>query len=260
MQVTENERLKIFRKELKQTQMRFGEVCNIKQGSYADVERGKVKVSGDIKAALSKEFSLNVDWLESGEGDMFLSDRKQNLRLEAKPLRLADPFGYEATGEKIYELNDQSLIMEVPIVSERASAGYLRGFADKEFYEDLPTIPVMIDKKAFSTYLGFEVIGDSMVCLDNYELAEKSIFPGRIAVGRFLEKSKWKYKLHIHNYDAWIIVHKVEGILIKAITNHDLDANTITIHSLNPDYEDEVFNLEDIEQIFSVVKVEQKTR
>lgn len=181
-------------------------------------------------------------------------------RLEAKPLRLADPHGYDATGEKIYELNDGSLMMEVPIITQRAYAGYLRGFGDPEYYEDLPTLPVMIDRRAFSTYMAFEVAGDSMVNLSDYELAEKSIFPGRIAIGRLLDKSKWLYKLHIHNYDAWVIVHKTEGILIKAIIDHKVDEGEITIHSLNPQYKDEVLKLKDVEQIFSVIKIEQKTR
>jgi len=226
------------------------------ESAFSQVLNGKVNIPSDLFDRLS---ALDND-IKKFINENRTTDDKPSPRIEAKPLRLADPYGHEATGDKIYELNDGSLVMEVPIVSQRASAGYLRGFADPEFYDDLPTIPVMIDKKAFSTYMGFEVVGDSMVCLDTYELAEKSIFPGRIAVGRLLDRSKWLYKLHIHNYEAWIIVHKTEGILIKAITNHDVEAGKIVIHSLNPKYKDEIFDLDDIEQIFSVVKVEQKTR
>lgn len=187
-------------------------------------------------------------------------ERRNSPRLEAKPLRLADPYGFEATGDKIYELNDGSLMMEVPIITQKAYAGYLRGFADPEYFEDLPTLPVMIDRRAFSTYMAFEVTGDSMVDLSSYEAAEKSIFPGRYAVGRLLDKSKWKYKLHLHNYDAWVIVHRTEGILIKAITEHDVDNGLITIHSLNPHYKDQVLDLRDVDQIFSVTSIEQKKR
>lgn len=189
-----------------------------------------------------------------------LDQQPAKPRLEALPLRLADPFGFEATGDKIYSLADGSLMMEVPIIPIRAQAGYVHNYQYPEFYEDLATIPVMIDTKAFSTYMAFEVKGDSMVNLSTYELADKSIFPGRVAVGRLLDKSKWRYKLHTHNYDSWIIVHRTKGIVCKEITEHDVEKGLITIHSLNPEFEDEVWDLNEIDQIFSIVKIDQNKR
>jgi transcriptional regulator with XRE-family HTH domain len=209
---------------------------------------------------LSRETVSNIiTKLNTTEEDVF-GIIKEKIRLEAVPLRLADPFGFEATGDKIYTLADGSLMMEVPIIPIRAQAGYVHNYQYPEFYEDLATIPVMIDTKAFSTYMAFEVSGDSMVNLSTYELAEKSIFPGRIAVGRLLDKSKWRYKLHTHNYDSWIIVHNTKGIVCKTIADHDVDKGLITIHSLNPEFEDEVWDLNEIDQIFSIVKIDQNKR
>lgn len=71
--MTENERLKKIREHLGKTQAAFALYFNLKQGSYADVERGKVKVSGNIKRVLEKEFNINLNWFESGEGEMVLS-------------------------------------------------------------------------------------------------------------------------------------------------------------------------------------------
>lgn len=68
--MTENQRLKMFREHKGKTQRVFADICGLKQGSYADVERGKVNVSGDIKIALNKEYSLNIGWLETGSGRM----------------------------------------------------------------------------------------------------------------------------------------------------------------------------------------------
>jgi len=79
-QLTENQRLKFFRGLKNCTQQQFADLANIKQGSYADQERGKVKVSGDVKLALFKEFSLNIDWLETGEGEMYAPDYKELVR------------------------------------------------------------------------------------------------------------------------------------------------------------------------------------
>lgn len=208
---------------------------------------------------LSREVVDNiVDKFKVNESDIWPS--VQRPLLEAVPLRLSDPFGFESTGEKIYTLADGSLMMEVPIIPIRAQAGYVHNYQYPEFYEDLATIPVMIDTKAFSTYMAFEVKGDSMVNASSVEMAEKSIFPGRIAIGRLLDKSKWRYKLHTHNYDSWIIVHREKGIVCKEIINHDVEGGLITIHSLNPEYKDEVWDLNEVDQIFSIVKIEQNKR
>ena len=136
----------------------------------------------------------------------------------------------------------------------KAYAGYLRGFADPEYYEDLDTISIDVQKRHGGDYMAFEVKGDSMISTDP-KIMEQNVYEGWIAVGRDLSKHQWQYKLHTHNYDTWIIVHKRKGILIKQIANHDVEKAEITIHSLNPDYEDETFSLNDIDQIFSVVQI-----
>lgn len=257
MENTANQRLKIFRQSLKKTQSEFAEVVNLKQGSYSDVERGKVKVSGDIKNALNKEFSLNIDWLESGTGDMHV---KQG-RLEATPLHLAsDPNDYDNDGTRFEALADGTLRMRVAIIPSKAFAGYLRGFQDPEFYEDLDHISIDVYRQHSGHYLAFEVKGESMTTLEPEHFRE-SIFDGSIAIGRDLSRHQWRYKLHIHNYSAWVIVHKTEGILIKQIIAHDVDRGVITIHSLNPnknEFPDEDLFLDDIEQIFNVVQVVNK--
>lgn len=180
--------------------------------------------------------------------------------IEVIPRRLVDPEGLEATGDKFYELADGSLIMQVPIIPQKAYAGYLIGYADPEFYDDLSVIPLPVDKRHRGNYVGFEVEGRSMVCLESEELAERSIWPGRIAIGRELPKNKWQYKLHTHSYDTWIIVHKDDGILIKEISAHDLGTAEIVVHSLNPEYEDKKISLNDVVQIFSVVQIVNKKR
>jgi len=203
-----------------------------------------------------------IDKFDTSIGDIFDYEGPSiNPRLEAKPQRLyADPLDYDDRSKKIIHLPDGTVAMRVPIVPARAYAGYMVGFADPEYYDDLDDILIGVDKEPNGTYIGFEVVGDSMVCLDSIELAEESIFPGRIAVGRDLPQEHWKTRLHTHNYKNWIFVHRTEGILIKQIAKHDVEAGVITIHSLNPNYPDQDMLLEDMQQIFSVIQIVQKTR
>ncbi|MEO7212617.1 hypothetical protein [Mucilaginibacter sp.] len=178
-------------------------------------------------------------------------------KLQAKPLHLAaDPSDFDNDGSRFEELGDGTLRMRVPIIPQRAFAGYLVGFQDKEYYEDLEYTSIEVFKQHRGHYLAFEVSGDSMTTLEP-EHFRRSIFDGVKVVGRELPQHQWKYKLHTHNWGAWVIVHRTEGILIKQISKHDVENGIITIHSLNPDkdrFPDQDLHLDDIEQIFNIVK------
>ena len=95
--MTENQRLKIVRKFLKKTQVEFASSIGLTQAGYSDIERGKNNVSGKVKILLRREHNINLAWLESGEGEMFLQiDKNQsqtdptliaNLKLEIDRLQ-----------------------------------------------------------------------------------------------------------------------------------------------------------------------------
>lgn len=252
-------RFKLLRKTLGLNQSKFAELADIKQSQVSSVEGGKRNITPEIILKLSKAFNVNFKWLEYGEGDMF--ETQKPPRFEANPLHLAsDPHDFDNDGSRFEEMPDGTLRMRVPIVNYKAYAGYLRGFQDPEFYEDLETISIDVFKQHRGHYIAFEIKGESMTTLDP-EYFKQSIFEGSIAIGRELPKHQWQYKLHTHSYDAWVIVHKTEGILIKQIIKHNVETGHITIHSLNPDkeqYPDEVLFLDDIEQIFNVVQVVNK--
>jgi len=229
---------------------------------------GKMAQNGTaIKPAFMEKIlntfpDLSAEFLKDGITPMLNpNDEYKNPRHEAKPISLYPTKEDEDGTEKRFVYTaDGTMGMKVKVVPAKAYAGYLRGFADPEYYEDFDYVVIAVEQEHRGTYLGFEVRGDSMVCLESAELAEQSIFPGRIAIGRDLPRHQWVYRLHTHNYDNWVIVHKTEGILIKQITNHDVENGIITIHSLNPDYPDEDIYLDEIEQIFSVVQIIKKTR
>jgi transcriptional regulator with XRE-family HTH domain len=235
--------LKKLRTEKGISQQELADITGIPKGTI-----GRLEASG---AAISKVEVLN------SLNQYFKIESNSNPRLEAVPLRLAsDPNDYDNDGTRFEELPDGTIRMRVPVIPDKAFAGYLRGFQDVEFYEDLPYISVDVSKQHKGHYLAFEVRGDSMTTLEP-ENFRQSIFDGVIVVGRELAKHHWKYKLHTNDYDAWIIVHKTEGILVKQVIDHDVDAGMITIHSLNPDkktYPDQKLWLGDVEQIFNVVQ------
>lgn len=80
-----NERLKEFRRELGMNQEEMANVLGLKQGSYSDIERGRVGISG-ILTKLIKLYKINPVWLIEGEGDKTLdiSDTAINAALLKK--------------------------------------------------------------------------------------------------------------------------------------------------------------------------------
>ncbi|BES63037.1 S24 family peptidase [Dysgonomonas capnocytophagoides] len=177
-----------------------------------------------------RQFDISPEWLAFGIGSMLKSNRN----------------------EAIITTNLQT--NQIPLVSQYAYAGYLCGFADEEYMETLPTIPWDVDNETKGTYIGFEVRGDSMD-----DRSYESILEGDVLYCRRLKEDLWQYKLHFNDWD-FVLVHRTDGILVKRIIDHNIKTGDITIHSLNPLYEDRVINIQEIAQIFNVVEVKRKRR
>lgn len=180
---------------------------------------------------LAKYFGVSKDWLLTGKGEKIESKKNSN-----------------AIQVDFSEMS----IMFVPLVGQYAYAGFLNGFADEEYIDQLPKIPFADGVEHKGKYLCFEVKGDSM---DN-DTAD-SYLEGDILLCRNVEKDYWKSKLHINKWD-FVIVHETEGVLVKRIIKHDVETGNITIHSLNDFYEDIVLNLKDVHLLFNVVDVRRK--
>ncbi|WP_207425961.1 helix-turn-helix transcriptional regulator [Pedobacter sp. SYSU D00535] len=206
-----------------------------------------------LKSTLKEKYSkvLGVDFLSYKQ-----DTNKTTPKLEAVPLRLADPMGYDATGQKFYTLPDGSEVMQITVVPQKAWGSYPMGHADPEFYDGFETITVPVHRLHRGTYLAFEMKGRSMVNIETEEMARKSLWPGQKIIGRDLKREQWQYKLHIHSNEAWIIVHRTDGIMVKEIIDHDLETGLLKLHSWNPDkkeYPDFTIHIDDVEQLFNVV-------
>jgi phage repressor protein C with HTH and peptisase S24 domain len=152
-----------------------------------------------------------------------------------------------------YPLNlAEKSIMHVPLVNKYAYAGYLSGFGDSEYLQALPTLPMIADREGKGTYVAFEVKGDSMD-----DGTRNSYEAGDIIICRQIAQHHWQNKLHIQKYD-FVIVHRTEGVLLKKIVRHDTVSGVLTLHSLNPLFDDFNVHLNDIAQIFNVIKVERE--
>lgn len=144
----------------------------------------------------------------------------------------------------------------VPLVTHRAQAGFLSGWGDEEYMEELPKVPWEVDKEYKGRYVTFEVAGDSMESDTN---PRESIFEGDLLLCREVQRVHWKNKLHIHKWD-FVIVHREQGILVKRIKQHVTGNGTLILESLNPYYEDFSVEMDDLIAIFNIVDIKRSAR
>ena len=175
----------------------------------------------------------NMEWILSEKGDPFIEVLEAHNPSNAHTI---ENIGF----------------MNVPLVHVRAQCGYLCGYGDEEYINSLPTMPVIVDKTYHGKYRLFEAEGASMD--DNSRLA---ICDGDKVLAREVKRDLWMPKLH---YKDWyfVIVHRTEGIAIKQIVDQDEYGN-ITCHPLNPLFNDYTINLNDVSELYNVVKVVERT-
>ncbi|MXV39381.1 peptidase S24 [Flavobacteriaceae bacterium Ap0902] len=229
----QNKRIKqLIDKFTNGSQNAFAEEIEVSQGTINrlfNVDLRYNKIPNASKATISKILKkypkVNKDWLIFGKGEMLTNNTKPPAPkddLAAAPLK----------GVTSVHL----------VQNTKAMAGWLDSYYADEYLEKLPIIEVPTENNHFGRYLAFKVVNDSM---------EPEYYEDDIVVGREVSRALWKSKLHIDDWD-FIIAHNTEGVLIKEITEHNVETGDITLHSLNDFYKDQVVNLKDVTRIFSV--------
>lgn len=79
-----NKRVKQIRQTLNIKQKDMAKILLIRQSSLSDIENGRVNVTERVMSALCKEFGVNINWLKTGEGDIFLENNTFSLDEFAK--------------------------------------------------------------------------------------------------------------------------------------------------------------------------------
>ncbi|TDO67092.1 phage repressor protein C with HTH and peptisase S24 domain [Flavobacterium chryseum] len=224
------ERFEYARKQLGLSYRAIGELFEVTSDAVnKSIKRDSIKAL--YINTFSDKYGISKDWILKGEGEMKTENENSNLK-------------------RLTFSNDN--IMNVPLVNQYAYGGYLNGFNDPEFIEELPKIPFIVEKEHKGEYICFEVKGDSM---DNG--THESYLERDILLCRNVRKDFWESKLHINKWD-FVIVHKDNGICVKRIIKHDVEKGIITCHSLNDYYEDFDMDLRDVTKIFNIVDIQRK--
>jgi len=186
--------------------------------------------------------------LDPSKEDMeyiFPTKRKAN----AKDLGEPD----EDYDEQLQPLGDGRYALTAEFVPIKARAGYLLGYADPEYLETLPKYTATVDHMPKGKYRYFEAEGDSM----NDGTIEHAILDGTVLQCRRVLPHHWAGRLHTHKWSSFVFVHRTEGIIVKQVADQNIETGDVVLRSLNPDktkYPDFTVNLDDIREIYNVVK------
>ncbi len=71
-------RLKLIRKNLEFTQKEFANVINVPFTAISKYERDEIKPSSIILERIHNKFNININWLITGEGDMFITTKSKS--------------------------------------------------------------------------------------------------------------------------------------------------------------------------------------
>ena len=201
-----NENIKYLRKKEGYTQETFADAIGIKRSLVGAYEEGRADPRLNNLLKMSEVFGVSVDTIIS----------KNVATLSEEEL-------YAKDGDNLKVLSitvDAEENEFIDLIPQKASAGYLNGYADPEFIGSLPKFRLpMLPGNA--TYRAFEISGDSMLPL----------LPGTVIIGEFVENPEY-----IKNGKTYILMTKTEGIVYKRVFNYLKDNGKLFLVSDNKTY------------------------
>jgi len=209
--------LKYLRKLRGWTQEEFAVKLGIKRSLIGAYEEERADPRIEVLEIVGDIFKLSLDELLlkdlSNTGSNYLAKRRQQKMMMA----------------------ERNLIHFVPV---KAAAGYLAGYADSEFIDELNTftLPML----AGGNYRAFEIIGDSMMPTPS----------GSIIVGEKIDSTD-----DVKNEQAYIVVSRNEGIVYKRIVKNNKAKSKLTLVSDNPQYQPYQVNTEDVVELWKAQMV-----
>jgi transcriptional regulator with XRE-family HTH domain len=210
--------IKFLRKKKGLTQQQFADQIGIKRSLVGAYEEERADPKYELLKTIALFFEISIDdfinetiddkWAPKPKGD------QSNLRILTISV----------------DKEDNENIEMVPL---KASAGYLNGYADREYVGQLPKLYLPMFKQG--TYRGFEINGDSMLPLAS----------GTTIIGEYVEN--WG---DVKPGETYVVISKTEGVVYKRIGNKFKDSKKLKLVSDNPVYDPYEINGEDILEIW----------
>ena len=232
-----NTNLKFWRRELSLTQAQLADKLGIKRSLVGAYEEGRAEPRLVTLVNMARLFNISLDALVTTDFSKKKNAKAAQLRQTESAANATEVNTDPASGGTLRVLAltvDKDENENIELVPIKAAAGYLNGYADPEFIEELPRfrLPTL---PAGGTYRAFEIAGDSMMPLHS----------GTVIVGRYVDD--WHT---IKDGTPCIIVSTKEGVVFKRVFNKLKRDATFALHSDNPIYTPYDLSVNDVREIW----------
>ena len=216
-----NQNLKWLRKQKGWTQEEFAQRLNIKRSLLGAYEEERAEPRIDVLETVCDIFKLTLDDILRKD----LSESRSGYMSRRRAMKMA--------GGK----------SEIPFVPVKAAAGYLAGYADPEFVDELNTftLPML----SGGNFRAFEIIGDSMLPTPS----------GSVIVGEKVDNME-----NLKNNSPCIVVSRSEGIVYKRVQKNNKAKNKLTLVSDNPTFHPYTVNADEIIEMWHAQVVISRTQ
>lgn len=233
------------------TQSSIAEKTKYNKSAVSQALRGiEAYVTGNFVSAFNEAFGgiFNEEYLLKGEGTLL----KEGV--DVQPIK--KPYHSKTEIETIAP--GSRTVQRLPVIPIEAQAGIGKGFLyDRDLsqdpddvYDRYDSMEVVLEREASDKYKLFRVKGDSMT-----DGSLRSICSGDVILCREVFPEDWKLGLTNNRYPNVVIVIEEEGILLKQLTKHSKKQGTISLHSINPSYEDFTVDLRDVRAFYYVERI-----
>jgi transcriptional regulator with XRE-family HTH domain len=208
------ENIKMLRKRSKKSQEEVSSALGLTRSSYSGYENGVAEPSIETIIQLSNYFSIPLDVLLKKDLTTFTENQWQSFDSGI----LSDVYGKNI--RILTSLVNEQEEELIEMVTHKAQAGYVSGYADPEYLKVLPTFSLPFLSKD-RKYRSFPISGDSM----------PPVSDGSFVVAEFVQN--W---MILKDGTPCIVVTKDEGIVFKILYNNLKKNQSFTLCSTNSFY------------------------
>lgn len=214
-----SENIRYLRNQVKQSQQKIADDLIITRGRYAKYEEGASEPPIEILLKISRYFHVSIDLLVS------IDLRKFPLKelMELPDNRILLPVVVDNKGSNSIE-----------IIPHKASMGYLSGYSDPEYIENLQNISLPF--LGSGKYRAFPTEGDSMP-------PHKE---GSYIVGKYIEN-----RAYLKTGKSYVLVTRNEGITYKRLKK--IEEENLWVQADNPFYQPYPIPILDVFEIWEYV-------
>jgi len=207
------------------TDSKFSTLIDMEKSGFSKRMRGQVAIGSGVINKIVIALRINKEWLLTGVGEKYI---KQNQEIN------------------IAKISDFVL---VPVITSISYSDYIRYHKSNEYIQKLYSIPSKIDSSYKGEFRIFQVEGDAM-----FDGTNNSILSNDLVLGRELKINRINL-LNESMYGRLFIVISDVGVILRKFIIFDPETDTICLGALNTLYNNIIIPIENLLEIYNIVKI-----